>query len=270
MNFKEEFKKIGNFHTVNSLDNLSNNFKIIFDIKNKEYLKVYDKKVFKNQYREPIHKNLDHLNILLNFFKNHNYSFLPEFKYETQNFIAFKYYHGYKHSKLDDYIDLTIKKLGNILNLPINNYKIKKIFKTIIKNFKCMYEKEKLETPLPIEAKKHANFKSKSNSLDYLTITPSSITLNNILFLKDQNNKIIDWKYIDMENIEICFPRYIFNLNKSKLYPISKSNSDIDTKNYMAGDDKMNLEDINKITDKPCVFCTFEHEWFNIGEIKNY
>ena len=79
----------------------------------------------------------------------------------------------------------------------------------------------------PIEAKKFANFKSKSKTLDYLTITPSSITLSNILFKKDKNNKIIDWKYVDMENIDICFPRYIFNLNDTKLYPINKVNPDI-------------------------------------------
>ena len=272
MTIEKEFKEIGNFYIVSSLDNLSNNFKIIFDVENKEYIKVYDKKVFKKLYREPVHKGLDHLNILLNFFKSNNYNFLSEFKYETKNYIAFKYYFGYKQSKLDDYVDLSLKKLVDILNLPSknNNYKINKIFKTIIKNFKDMYEKEKLELNLSDEAKKFANFKSKSKTLDYLTITPSSMTLSNILFKKDKNNKIIDWKYVDMENIDICFPRYIFNLNDTKLYPINKVNPDIKSSSNMAGDDKMNLEDINKITDKPCVFCTFKYEWYNIGEIKNY
>ena len=199
MTIEKEFKEIGNFYIVSSLDNLSNNFKIIFDVENKEYIKVYDKKVFKKLYREPVHKGLDHLNILLNFFKSNNYNFLSEFKYETKNYIAFKYYFGYKQSKLDDYVDLSLKKLVDILNLPSNNnYKINKIFKTIIKNFKDMYEKEKLELNLSDEAKKFANFKSKSKNLDYLTITPSSITLSKILFKKDKNNKIIDLKYVDM------------------------------------------------------------------------
>ena len=272
MSIEKEFKEIGSFYTIDRLDNLSNNFKIIYDVKNKEYLKVYHKKVFKNQYREPIHKDIDHLNILLNFFKDNTYNFLSEFKYETKNYIAFKYYFDYKKSKLKDYVDLSIKKLEDILNIPIENKKcnITKIFKTIIKNFKSMYENEKLELLLSDEAKKFANFKSKSKTLNYLTITPSSITLNNILFKKNKNNKIIDWKYIDMENIEICFPRYIFNLNDTKLYPINKVNPDVNSSKYMAGDDKINLEDINKITDKPCVFCTFEYKWYNIGEIKNY
>ena len=48
MTIEKEFKEIGNFYIVSSLDNLSNNFKIIFDVENKEYIKVYDKRYLKN------------------------------------------------------------------------------------------------------------------------------------------------------------------------------------------------------------------------------
>jgi len=272
MEVKEELKNIGKFYLVDSLEKQSIYYKVVYDIENNEYIKVYNKKTFINQYREPIHNEINHFELLLNFFKKNKYSFLPEFKFETKNYLGFKYYSGYKKSTYKDYIDDSVEKIEKLLKVKINkkNHNITENFLQIIKNFKIMYINEKIKIPLSDNAKEFSNFKSKSKLLDYLTITPSSFTLSNILFKKDKNSNVIDWKYVDMENIDICFPRYIFNLNEDKLYPKDDKINILEKNNKFIGDDNVNLQHINKLTDKPSVFYTLNHKWYNLGEIKNF
>lgn len=271
MSLEIELKNLGTFYSVDSLDNQSIHFKVIYHIDNNEYLKVYNKKTFIDQYRDPIHNGIDRMNILLKFFKKNKYHFLSEFKYETENYIIFKYYHNYKQSTLVDFVDLSIEKMKKFLNIKTENknHNITEIFKIIIKNFKKMYENEKIDIPFSNNAKEFSNFKSKSKLLDYLTITPSSFTLSNILFKKDKNGNIKDWKYVDMENIDICFPRYIFNLNEDKLYPKNNEKNILDKTDKLVGDDSVNLQYINEITDKPSILYTLNAKWYNLGEIKN-
>ena len=133
-----------------------------------------------------------------------------------------------------------------------------------------MYLNEKIDIEFPKELKELICLKTTSKSLNYLTITPSDINIHDIMVKKDKNNKIIDWKYVDFDNIEIYFPRYIFNFEPCAKYPVDNRYEDVRVlqEHKQGGHDVLNLKDINDITDKPSILLSYNYKWYNLGEIE--
>jgi hypothetical protein len=216
--------------------------------------KFYIKMVPKNQlYNTPKFADIDCEQLLNNFYKSNRYDFLPEYLFETPNFLCFKYYIDYTPLFLDDVIDTKFLKLSHLLNISLTPKQLylTPFFKTVIRNFHILYKNEIVTNNVPLEICELLNFKTSSNLLNYLCCTPSNITLQDFFVKRDDIGKIVDWKYTNIDNWDILFPNYIFDIKDS-------------------GDDIIqHLQKINELYDKPTVVLTYESKYYDAGLISN-
>lgn len=223
---------------------------VIYLIESKLYVKV----VPKNQlYITLEFDNIDCKQILNDFYKSNKYCFLPEYLFETLNFLCFKYYNDYTPLVLEDVVDTKYLKLSRLLNINLtSNYlELTPFFKTVICNFHILYKNEIVTNSVPPDIRQLLNLKTSSASLNYLCCTPSNITLRDFSVKRDSNGKIIDWKYTNIDNWDILFPNYIFDI---------KDSSD---------DTIYHLQKINALYDKPTVVLTHESKYYDAGPISN-
>ena len=224
---------------------------IIYLAKSKLYVKMIPK-------HELFHTlnfdNLDCEAILNNFYKTNKYQFLPEYLFETNSFLCFKYYKDYTPLLISDVINVNFLKISSLLNINLTpkSLELTPFFKNIIFNFRTLYKNEKLQNDIPLHIKELLNFKSHSSFLNYLCITPSNITLQDFSVKRNSDGEIIDWKYTDIDNWDILFPNYIFDIEDG-------------------GDDTaIHLEKINSMCDKPTVVLTYKSNYYNTLLIENF
>jgi hypothetical protein len=223
---------------------------IIYLFKSKLYIKLVPKKQLYITFK---FTNIDYKHILNTFYKSNKYSFLPEYLFETSNFLCFKYYNDYTTLVLEDVVDTKFLKLAKLLNINLTSkhFKLTPFFKTIIHNFHTLYKNEIIMNSVPSEICELLNFKSSSTLLNYLCCTPSNIILQDFSVKRDPFGKIIDWKYTNIDNWDILFPNYIFDIKDS-------------------GDDiKFHLQKINAMYDKPMIILAYESKYYDAGLISN-
>lgn len=271
MKIEKEFKDIGNFINVESADK-TNKFNVLYNLDTKKYYKVYNKRLF-------IEKTMtgsdtgEVYNILLPFFKKKT-TFLPELHYETKNYLFFDYYIDYSLPKASDFIDISKVSLYKILNIPNenadNNFKPTVLFNEIINSFEKIYLNEKIYDPIPEDIKKMYalifNNNTNNNKLNYLTITPSNISLKDFVVKRNENGEILDWKYIDMENLHIQPPKYIYNLNENDKYPINYIDPNFTKSDAYkrGGHDAVNNEQVLHLLENNNIIYCFESKWYTI------
>jgi hypothetical protein len=267
MKIIKEFKDIGSFIDT-KLSNQSKCFDVFYNLDTKKYSKVYNKQIF----IEGILPDLDTsmvIDHLIPFFHKKKYTFLPELQYETENHLFFEYCIDYNVPKANDFIDSPISRLNNFFNIPYKEKNLKPtiLFKEIVNDFKNMYIKEKIYDPIPADMGKilatKLNFKANTSKLNYLTITPSNISLRDFVVKRDKCNNIIDWKFVDMENFKILPPRYIFNLHDKGYYPIDFTDPDYYKSDAWkrGGHDVINYEQVLPILDNNDIVYCFDKKW---------
>lgn len=269
MKIEKGFKDIGNFINVESADQ-TDRFNVLFNLNNKKYYKVYNKAKF-------LYKTLTNTedgtsgivyDFLIPFFRK-NYTFLPKLHYETEEHLFFEYYIDYSVPKANDFIDSPVLRLNKIFNIPYKEKNLKPtiLFKEIVNDFKNMYIKEKVYDPIPADIGKildsKLNFKANASKLNYLTVTPSNISLLDFVVKRDKYNNIIDWKFVDMEDFTIQPPRYIFNLDNRGYYPYDYTNPDFKySEEYkIGGDDYINYEQIRDLYANAAAVYHYDKKW---------
>lgn len=217
--------------------------------------KCYAKVVPKSELFDSIITDIDHKVLLSNFYKKNKYSFLPEYLFETENFICFKFYNDYSPLRLDDLIESPVLKISNLLGINLKLQKVKPtyFFKDVICNFHALYQNEIIETNLSEATRNLLGLQASSPLLNYLCFTPSCISIEDFSVKRDDTDKIVDWKYTDIDNWDILMPNYIFN--------ISGTETDDDTHH--------NLQRISYLYDSPTVILTHKSEYYDAGLIKD-
>ena len=197
--------------------------------------------------------NIDYDQLLLDFYKANSYSFLPEYLFETKNFLCFKYYNDYSPLYLDDCVESSVLKISQLLglNLVPNELKLTNFFKDIVYNFHTLYKNEIIEHEILENTRKLLGLYSKSPLLNYLCFTPSNIALQDFSVKRDVDGKIVDWKYTNIDSWDILMPNYIFNIR-----------GDNDDTHY-------NLQQIHNLYTSPSVILTYDSKYYNGGLIKD-
>jgi hypothetical protein len=229
--------------------------RVIYLSESKVYAKLIHKSALFDTYN--FNDDIDCKKILTDFYKANKYSFLPEFLFETKNYFCFRYYNEYTPLLLDDVIDTNFLKIQDVLGLKLKQSKLETMpfFNKIISSFNNLYKNEIILTCVPESTRNFFNFKSTSSFLNYVCITPSNIALQDFYVKRDADNKIIDWKYTNIDNWDILIPNYIVNLNilEDNLYD----------------DTPENFKKINMMYKKPSIFLIYNSQYYDIGLIKD-
>lgn len=217
--------------------------------------KFYAKVIPKSELFDTIIDNINSKELLNNFYKKNKYSFLPEYLFETENFICFKFYNDYSPLCLSDLIESPVLKISKLIGINLKLQKVKPtdFFKDIIRNFHLLYKNEIIKTNLTDDTKNLLGLQAKSPLLNYLCFTPSCISIEDFSVKRDDTGKIIDWKYTDIDNWDILMPNYIFNISGTGL-----------------NDDTLdNLQNIGYLYDSPTVILTHQFEYYDAGLISD-
>lgn len=131
-----------------------------------------------------------------------DYNFLPNFEFETANFIAFEYCtDDYKPATIDDFIT-PIDKLNNTLTGVNNITKLSSFGLDVINSFEQLATAERVSKFFPEEHVNTTIFDAGLYCVDGITVTLDALRWGDVI-VKKENNKIVDWKYISVENIGI-------------------------------------------------------------------
>ena len=131
-----------------------------------------------------------------------DYNFLPNFEFETASFIAFEYYSDdYKPATIDDFIS-PIDKLNNTLTGANNITNLSSFGLDVINSFKQLATNERVSESLPEGHINTTVFDAGLYCVDGITVTLDALRWGDVI-VKKENGRIVDWKYISIENIGI-------------------------------------------------------------------
>jgi hypothetical protein len=252
---KEELNAIINENIIFKPSPSNKKWRIIYLNESKIYAKLIHKSALFDTYK--FDSDIDCKKILTNFYKSNNYSFVPEFLFETENYFCFKYYNDYTPLLLNDVINTNILKIQEILGVKLDQSKLEttSFFKNIISSFNTLYKNEIILSNVPESIRSDFNFTSTSSFLNYVCITPSNIALQDFLVRRNNEGEIIDWKYVHIDNWDIFIPNYIINLNTIE--------------NDLFDDTLENFEKINSLNKKPSVFLIYDSKYYDADLIQN-
>lgn len=265
---KDIFKEIGNFIKINK--HINQSFNLYYNLDTKIYFKVYKKQDlikeicnYPNIERQVLFKKILYMH------RKKRYNFLPELFYENEEYLFFKYYVDYNTCKTSDFIDIKIDKLHELVGIKNEkkDFKLTPMFDDVLKKFKDLYIFEKLYEPIPDNMLNFittlSNNTPKSKELNYITITPSNLWVKDFIVKRDKNSKVLDWKFVDIDNLDILPPRYVYNLDETGKYPIDYIDPNfIKSDDYKrGGHDVMTFNEMNRLTDDANVMYNYNKKW---------
>lgn len=142
-----------------------------------------------------------------------NYDFLPKFIKRTNNYVFYEWFEDYEQATPEDFLT-GMSHIKSKFKLPIDKLVTSSLFDELVSKFHNLYKSEQIPL-LDVDGLPRGDL-AYFSTCDMPTITVDNITYDDIV-VKRESGKIIDWKFIDIGNFNVGFPRYVFNMDET--YP---------------------------------------------------
>jgi len=141
------------------------------------------------------------------------YKFLPNYIKSTNNYVFFEWFNDYTQATPEDFLT-GISSLKSKYKLPIKNLTPSALFMNVVTSFHEMYTNEQVDVD-DVSAIPRGDL-AYFNDCKQACITVDNISYDDIV-IKREAGEIVDWKFVDIGNFNVGFPRYVFNMDET--YP---------------------------------------------------
>lgn len=141
------------------------------------------------------------------------YDFLPDFVRRTNKYVFFEWFEDYEQATPEDFLT-GMSHIKSKFKIPLKKITTSALFDDLVSRFHDLYKSEQIpfldSEPLP-----------RGDLAYFSTCESPTITVDNIAYddivVKRVDGEIVDWKFIDIGNFNVGFPRYVFNMDET--YP---------------------------------------------------
>ena len=242
------------------------------DIPNTTWLRVYlpdEDRYIKMISKEPSAdeqqqtENLQHINLsagdnkfhdVMEYIIDHQLEFkdlLPAYIKQTTNFYCFEWLGGEwetptRHDFMNtDVYNNKISEIANLVNGASSEGELKltDFTKQVFTRFNKLY-RDTTVGKLPSESVDIYGQIPDIAELNRLCIAPTNINLYDFVVRRDAWGRIIDWKYVDIKNLDYTFPRYFMTIDEKCKYPCDNPAMQHNVNDNYIGHDVLNNSEL--------------------------